>query len=85
MQIFNTPNVANYSLYELVLGRKLKLLLNLETMPDIKVLGIFKDYSIMLNKRLNYLHKLLQDFTSKRLAMINQDRNLFQYNGGDLV
>ena len=34
---FNTPNLANYSPYELVLGRKPKLLINLESMPDIKV------------------------------------------------
>ena len=32
---FNTPNLANYSPYQLVFGRKLKLLLSLETMPDI--------------------------------------------------
>ena len=31
------------------------------------------------------MHKLLQDFKSKRLAMINKDRNFFQYNSGDLV
>ena len=41
-------------------------------MPDIKVSGTFKDYYNMLNKRLQYLHKLLQDFGSKRLAMINE-------------
>ena len=39
----------------------------------------------MLNKRLQYLHKLLQDFKSKRLALINKDKNFFQYNSGDLV
>ena len=39
----------------------------------------------LLNKRLQYLHKLLQDFKTKRLAMINKDRSLFQYNSGDLV
>ena len=67
---FNTPtNVGNYSPYELVCGRKPKLLLNLETMPDIKVSGTFKDY-YELNKRPQYLHKLLQYFKSKRLAMI---------------
>ena len=55
---FNTPNLANYSPYELVFKRKPKLLLNLETTPDIKVLGIFKDYGL-LNKRLKCLHKLL--------------------------
>ena len=50
--IFSTPNLANYSPYELVFGRKPKLLLNLETMPDIKVSGTFKDYYNLLNKRL---------------------------------
>ena len=67
---FNTPNVANNSPYKLVFGRKLKLLSSLETTPDIKVLGTFKDYYTLLNKRLQYLHKLLQDFRSKRLVMI---------------
>ena len=41
---FNTPNLAKYSPYEVVLGRKPKLLLNLETTPDIKVSRTFKDY-----------------------------------------
>ena len=82
---FNSPNSANYSPYELVFSRKPKLLLNVEMMPDIKVSGTFKDYYNMLNKRLQYLHKLLQDFKSKRLAMINKDRSFFQYNSGDLI
>ena len=51
--------------------------------PDIKVLGTLKDYYTLLNKRLQYLHKLLKDFISKRLVMINKDRNFFQYNSGD--
>ena len=29
--------------------------------------------------------KFLQDFKLKRLAMINKDRNFFQYNSRDLV
>ena len=41
-------------------------------MPDIKVSGTFIDYYNLLNKRLQYLHKLLQDFKSKRLAMIKK-------------
>ena len=39
---FNNPNLANYSPYELVFGRKPKIPLNLETTPDVKVLGSFK-------------------------------------------
>ena len=54
-------------------------------MPDIKVSGTFKDYHELLNKRLKYLHELLQNFKSKRIAMINKDRAFLQYNSGDLV
>ena len=61
------------------------MLLNLDTTPDIKVSGMFKDYHELLNKRLKYLHELLQNFKSKRLAMINKDRAFFQYNSRDLV
>ena len=71
---FNTPNLGNYSPHELVFGRKTKSLLNLELTPDIKVSGTFKGYYELLNKRLKYLHKLLLDFKSKRLAMINKDQ-----------
>ena len=46
----NTPNLANYSPYELVFWRKLKILHNLETTPDIKVSGSFKEYYNLLNK-----------------------------------
>ena len=43
----------NYSPYELVFGRKPKILLNLETTPDIKVSGLFKEYYELLNKRIS--------------------------------
>ena len=35
--MFNSPNLGNYSPYELTFGRKPKLLLNVESNPDIKV------------------------------------------------
>ena len=46
---------------------------------------MFKDYYNLLNKRLQYLHKLLQDFKSKRVAIINKDRGFFQYNSGNVA
>ena len=48
----NSPKLGNYSPYELVFGRKPKLLLDLETNLDIKVSGTYKDYYTLLNKRL---------------------------------
>ena len=40
--MYNSPNLSNYSPYELVFGRKPKLLLDLEMDPDIKVLVTYK-------------------------------------------
>ena len=74
---FNTSNLGNSSPYELVSSRKQKLLLALETTPDIKVSGMFKDYYTLPNRRIQYLHKLLNYFKFQRLAMINKDRNFF--------
>ena len=50
--MFNSPNLANHSPYELVFGRKLKLLLDLETDPDVKVWGTYREYFLQLRKRL---------------------------------
>ena len=41
---YNSLNLSNYSPYELVFGRKPKLLLDLETDPDIKVSATYKEY-----------------------------------------
>ena len=81
--MFNSPNLANYSPYELVFRRKTKVLLNLDTMPDNKVSGAFIDYHELLNKILKYLHNLLQNFKLKRIAMINKDRAFLQYKYRD--
>ena len=53
---FNTQNLGNHSPYELTFGSKPRSLLNLDSTPDIKVSGTFKEYYQLLNKRLKYLH-----------------------------
>ena len=83
--IFHTPNLGNYSPYELVFGRRPKILINIETDLDIKVSGTYKDYHTLLPERLDYLQNMLQNFKMKHLALLNKDREYFQYNGGDLV
>ena len=82
---FNIPNLGNYSPYELTFGRKPKLLLNIESHPDIKVLRNFREYYELLNKRIKCLQDILFNFKSQRLAMINKDRINFQYRGCNLV
>ena len=76
--MFNTQNVGNYSPYKLTFGRKPKFLMNLERNPDIKVSRTFKEYCELLNKRIRYLHDILFNFKSKRLAMIKKHRGFFQ-------
>ena len=85
LHIFHTPNLGNYSPYELVFGRRPKILINIETDPDIKVSGTLKDYHTLLTKRLDYLQNMLQNFKMKCLALLNKDREYFQYNSGYLV
>ena len=47
---FNTPNLGNYSPYQLTFGRKPRPLINLDSNPDIKVSGTFTEYYDLLNK-----------------------------------
>ena len=82
---FNSPNLANHSPYELVFRRKPKLLLDLETNPDIKIARSYKEYYTLLSKWLQYLHNILQEAKSKRLALMNKNRDYFQYNTGDVA
>ena len=47
--MFNTPNLGNFSPYELTFGRKPRPLLNLDSNPDIKVSGTFREYYVLLS------------------------------------
>ena len=57
---YNSLNLSNYSPYELIFGRKPKLLLDLETDPDIKVSATYKEYYERLEKRLKCLQKFFK-------------------------
>ena len=48
---FNTPNLGNYSPYELTFGRKPRPLLSLESNPDINVAGSFKEYYELIKQK----------------------------------
>ena len=67
-----------------MLSRKPKILLDLETDPDIKISGTFTEYYTLLNKRLKYLQDILQQFESTHLVMMNKNHEDFLYNSRDL-
>ena len=83
--MLNSPNLGNYSPYKLTFGRKPKLLLNIDSNPDIKMSRNFREYYELLNKRIKYLQDILFNLNHRGLALINKDRENFQYKGGDLV
>ena len=66
-------------------GRKPRPLINSDSNPFIKVSGTFREYYDLFNERIKYLQDTLFNFKSKRLAMINKDRAIFQYESGDLI
>ena len=66
-------------------SRKPKLLIDVESNPDINVSRNFREYYELLNKRIKYLQDILFNYKSGRLAMISRDRENFQYKGGDVV
>ena len=45
---FNSPNLANYSPYKLIFGRKRKILIDIETDPDIQISDNFTEYYKLL-------------------------------------
>ena len=57
----------------------------METNPGIKVSRNFREYYDSFNKKIKYLQDLLFNFRLQRLAIINKNRENFQYRGGDLV
>ena len=54
---FNTPNLGNYSPYELIFDRKPKLLLNIEPNPDIKVSRNLIEYYELFEQKNKVLTK----------------------------
>ena len=60
--MLNSPNLGNYSPFELTSGRKPKLRLNVDSNPDIKVSRNFKEYYELLNKGIMYLQDILFNF-----------------------
>ena len=71
---YSSPNLNGYSPYELVFGHKMTLSHELEIKVDTIVSGTFKDYYEKLKKNLQYMGERLQKFGSRRLDLLNKDR-----------
>ena len=76
---YNTPNLDNFSPFQLALGRKPILVPRLENMPHIPVTGMFAKAKQGLEKKLKYLREKLQKFRDNRLALQNKDKEFHGY------
>ena len=66
---FNSPNLANHSPYELVFGRKPKLLLDLKTDPDVRVSGTHREYLLHLRKQTRIFTQTLTRISNEKISI----------------
>ena len=57
---YSTPNLDNLSPFEIALGRKPKIIPELEVTPDVPVSGTFKDAYTLLQGKLKYFREHLK-------------------------
>ena len=62
---FHSPNLGNYSPFKLTLRRESRILLDLETNPDTKVSGTYKDYHTLLTKKVKISPKYATKLQAK--------------------
>ena len=83
--LFSTPNLDGFCPFELVFGRKPRIVPILEVTPPVPVTGTFKDAYDLLNKRFKYFREMLIKFRDKRFEIMNRDREFQGYTSGQLV
>ena len=82
---YATPNLDGLSPFELVFGRKPKIVPILEITPHIPVTGTFKDAYEILNKKLKYFRQMLMKFRDRRFELLNRSREFHGYTSGQIV
>ena len=80
-----TPNLDNFSPYELVFGHKMKLNPKLELEPQTVVTAQFQAYYERLRKSLEYMRDRLQKFRSARTDLWNRNKVPHAFEAGQIV
>jgi hypothetical protein len=82
---FATPNLGGFSPYELVFGRRAKIVPELEIVPEVPVTGTFKNYHAKLVKLLHYKHSFVHKFREQRIQLMNRGKDPSSFFAGQLV
>ena len=82
---FASPNLDGLSPYELVFGRKAKIMPMLEISTDVPVAGTYKQYLGKLQSCLKFMMDKLQQFCDKCQEVLNKDKELHGFTVGEIV
>ena len=82
---YATPNLDGFSPFELVFGRKPRIVPILEITPPVPVTGTYKEAFTFLNKKLRYFREMLVKFRDRRFEIMNRDREFHGYTSGQIV
>ena len=82
---YSTPNLDNYSPYELVFGHKMTLNPKMELEPQAVVNAQFHTYYEKLKKSLSYMRERLQRFRSTWTDLWNRNKVPHAFEAGQIV
>ena len=82
---YASPNLAGYSPFELVMGRKANIAPIFEVTPPVPVTGTFSQAKTELDKKLQYFREMLRKFRDKRFQILNRHKEFHGYTSGQLV
>ena len=82
---YATPNLNGFCPFELVFGRKPRIVPILEISPPVPITGTYQNAFDLLNKKLRYFREMLIKFRDRRFEIMNRDREFHGYTSGQLV
>ena len=88
MLVYNSyasPNLADFSPFELVFGRKANICPEFEFKPQVPITGTHKQAYEILQKKLRYFRQALQKFRDNRQNLLNRDKTYHGYTAGQIV
>ena len=88
MLVYNSyasPNLADFSPFELVFGRKANICPEFEIKPQVSITGTHKQAFEILWKKLRYFRQALQKFRDTRQNLLNRDKTYHGYTAGQIV
>ena len=75
--IFCSPNLGNHSPYELMFGRKLKLLINLEINMDIQIFWHIQRLPYIVNQKVRLFTENITKLQNEAIGTLKQGQGIF--------